>query len=79
MLSLYVCILIDCSMSSILFELKEQVAIITLNRPEKLNSFNRDMALMMQKKLDDCISNEVRAVYITGVGKGLARDRTLLK
>ena len=64
-------------MSSILFELKEQVAIITLNRPEKLNSFNRDMALMMQKKLDDCISNEVRAVYITGAGKGFSAGQDL--
>src|SRR6478736_5225181 len=64
-------------MSSILFELKDQVAIITLNRPEKLNSINRDMALLMQKRLDECISNNVRAVYITGSGKGFSAGQDL--
>ena len=64
-------------MSSILFELKEQVAIITLNRPDKLNSFNREMALRMQQRLDECISNNVRAVYITGSGKGFSAGQDL--
>jgi 2-(1,2-epoxy-1,2-dihydrophenyl)acetyl-CoA isomerase len=30
-------------MSSILFEIKQHIAYITLNRPEKFNSFNREM------------------------------------
>src|ERR1043165_8403842 len=64
-------------MSSILFEIKNNVAIITLNRPEKLNSFNREMALAMQKALDDCNSKEVRAVYITGAGKGFCAGQDL--
>jgi 2-(1,2-epoxy-1,2-dihydrophenyl)acetyl-CoA isomerase len=64
-------------MSSILFEVKNSVAIITLNRPEKLNSFNREMALAMQKALDDCNSKEVRAVYITGAGKGFCAGQDL--
>lgn len=64
-------------MSSILFEVKNNVAIITLNRPEKLNSFNREMALAMQKALDDCNSKEVRAVYITGAGKGFCAGQDL--
>jgi 2-(1,2-epoxy-1,2-dihydrophenyl)acetyl-CoA isomerase len=64
-------------MSSILFELKNNVAVITLNRPEKLNSFNREMALTMQKALDDCNSKEVRAVYITGAGKGFCAGQDL--
>jgi 2-(1,2-epoxy-1,2-dihydrophenyl)acetyl-CoA isomerase len=64
-------------MSSILFEVKNSVAVITLNRPEKLNSFNREMALAMQKALDDCNSKEVRAVYITGAGKGFCAGQDL--
>src|SRR6187402_2950830 len=64
-------------MSSILFEIKNSVGIITLNRPDKLNSFNREMALLMQEKLDECKSNEVRCVYITGAGKGFSAGQDL--
>lgn len=64
-------------MSSILFEIKNAVGIITLNRPDKLNSFNREMALLMQQKLDECKRPEVRAVYITGAGKGFSAGQDL--
>jgi len=64
-------------MSSILFEIKDSVGYITLNRPEKLNAFNREMALLMQEKLDECQSKEVRAVYITGAGKGFSAGQDL--
>ncbi|MCE3282796.1 MAG: 2-(1,2-epoxy,2-dihydrophenyl)acetyl-CoA isomerase [Chitinophagaceae bacterium] len=64
-------------MSAILFEVRNHVAVITLNRPEKLNSFNREMALSLQKALDDCNSKEVRAVYITGAGKGFCAGQDL--
>jgi 2-(1,2-epoxy-1,2-dihydrophenyl)acetyl-CoA isomerase len=64
-------------MSSILFEIRNHVAIITLNRPNKLNSFNREMALELQKALDNCNSKEVRAVYITGAGKGFCAGQDL--
>ena len=64
-------------MSPILFEVKNSVGIITINRPDKLNSFNREMALMMQDKLDECKSKEVRCVYITGAGKGFSAGQDL--
>jgi len=64
-------------MSSILFEIKNSVGIITLNRPDKLNSFNREMALLMQDKLDECKSQEIRCVYITGAGKGFSAGQDL--
>jgi len=64
-------------MSSILFEIKNSIGIITLNRPDKLNSFNREMALLMQDKLDECKSSEVRCVYITGAGKGFSAGQDL--
>jgi len=64
-------------MSPIFFEIKNSIGIITLNRPDKLNSFNRDMALLMQDKLDECKSNEIRCVYITGAGKGFSAGQDL--
>lgn len=64
-------------MASILFEIKNSIGFITLNRPEKLNSFNREMALLLQEKLDACRSKEVRCVYITGAGKGFSAGQDL--
>jgi 2-(1,2-epoxy-1,2-dihydrophenyl)acetyl-CoA isomerase len=65
-------------MSSILFEIKHGVASITLNRPEKFNSFNREMALLMQARLDECASvHDVRCVYITGAGKAFSAGQDI--
>jgi 2-(1,2-epoxy-1,2-dihydrophenyl)acetyl-CoA isomerase len=65
-------------MSSILFEIKDRVAFITLNRPDKLNSFTREMALLLQNRLDECASlHEVRAVYLTGAGKAFSAGQDL--
>jgi 2-(1,2-epoxy-1,2-dihydrophenyl)acetyl-CoA isomerase len=65
-------------MSSILFEIKNSVAIITLNRPDKFNSFNREMALLMQKYLDECaILSTIRAVLITGNGKAFSAGQDI--
>ena len=65
-------------MSSITFEIKDQIAFITLNRPEKLNAFNREMALLLQQRLDECASlHEVRAVYLTGAGKAFSAGQDL--
>ena len=64
-------------MSSILFELKNNIAFITLNRPDKLNTFNRDMSLQLQEKLDECKDNEIRSVYITGAGKAFSAGQDL--
>ena len=65
-------------MSSILFEIKEHVAIIILNRPEKYNAFNGEMAISMQEKLDECKeSKNIRAVYITGAGNAFSSGQDL--
>jgi len=64
-------------LSSILFSVENSVATITLNRPDKLNSFNREMALLLQSKLDECIADEVRCVYITGAGKAFSAGQDL--
>jgi 2-(1,2-epoxy-1,2-dihydrophenyl)acetyl-CoA isomerase len=65
-------------MSFILFEIRNNVGVITLNRPEKFHSLNREMALAMQKALDDCASdNNIRAVYITATGKAFCAGQDL--
>lgn len=65
-------------MPSILFEVNNNVALITLNRPEKFNSFNREMALLLQKILDDCAEDKnTRAIYLTGNGKSFCAGQDL--
>jgi 2-(1,2-epoxy-1,2-dihydrophenyl)acetyl-CoA isomerase len=63
---------------SILFDIKDNVAIITLNRPDRYNAFNREMALSLQEKLDECkVTKDIRAVYITGAGKAFSSGQDL--
>jgi 2-(1,2-epoxy-1,2-dihydrophenyl)acetyl-CoA isomerase len=65
-------------MPSILFEIEKSIAFITLNRPEKLNAFNRDMALALQKVLDECDKHDhIRCVFITGAGKAFCAGQDL--
>ena len=65
-------------MSTILFEIKGNVAVITLNRPDKFNSFNREMALELQQRLDDCAADsDIRCIYLTGGGKAFCAGQDL--
>lgn len=66
-------------MSSILFEIKNGVAwVLPWNRPDKFNSFNREMALLMQAKLDEAaLPHEVRCIYITGSGKAFSAGQDI--
>ena len=66
-------------MSSILFEISNSIGFITLNRPDKLNSFNREMALLMQDALDLCKEKNVRCVYISGAGKAFSAGQDLVE
>ena len=58
-------------MSSVLYEIKNSVAVITLNRPEKYNAVNdsltESLTLYLSKAKKD---QEVRAIVITGAGNG---------
>jgi len=65
-------------MNTILFKIENNIAFLTLNRPEKFNSFNREMALELQQRLDDCEKDEnVRCIYITGTGKAFCAGQDL--
>ena len=62
----------------ILFEIKNQVATLTLNRPERYHSFIREMALDLQEKLEICKNdNNIRAIVITGTGKAFCAGQDL--
>lgn len=59
-------------------EMEGSVFKITLNRPDKFNSFNREMALQMQAALDKAAADSaIRAVYITGEGKAFCAGQDL--
>jgi 2-(1,2-epoxy-1,2-dihydrophenyl)acetyl-CoA isomerase len=60
------------------FTIENGIGLITLNRPEKFNSFNRDMSFMLQKALDECYTNEsIRCVLLTGEGKAFSAGQDL--
>lgn len=65
-------------MSTIITRTENNVAYITLNRPDKFNSFNREMALALQQELDRCAGAEdIRAIYLTGEGKAFCAGQDL--
>ncbi|TNE72824.1 MAG: 2-(1,2-epoxy-1,2-dihydrophenyl)acetyl-CoA isomerase [Bacteroidetes bacterium] len=63
---------------SILVENKGGVRVLTMNRPEVFNSFNREMALSLQNELDQAEQDDtVRAIVITGSGKAFCAGQDL--
>ena len=53
-------------------------ATITLNRPDKLNSFNREMALETIDALERCMDDDsIRAVMLTGEGRAFCAGQDL--
>ncbi|MBI1287829.1 MAG: 2-(1,2-epoxy-1,2-dihydrophenyl)acetyl-CoA isomerase [Flavobacteriales bacterium] len=60
------------------FHIQDGVALIELNRPDKLNSFNNSMGSNLQTALDHCMENdEVRCVLLTGAGRGFCAGQDL--
>ena len=65
-------------MKHLLFENKDGVAKLTLNRPKAFNSFNREMAFELQDALDTCAKDEsIRAILLTGNGKAFCAGQDL--
>jgi enoyl-CoA hydratase/carnithine racemase len=60
-------------MTDILFEIKDQIAIITFNRPEVLNVFRRAMFQRLLGLLDDAANDDsIRVVLMTGAGRAFS-------
>lgn len=65
-------------MSTIISRVEHNIAYLTLNRPDKFNSFNREMAMALQQELDKCKNDDtVRAIYLTGEGKAFCAGQDL--
>ena len=65
-------------MSNIDFKIENGVGLIKLNRPDKFNSFVRQMAFDLQARLDECEENmDVRSIYITAEGKAFCAGQDL--
>ena len=65
-------------MNNIQYTVTDNVATITLDRPDKFNSFIRPMALAMQEALDKAAQDEsVRCIVITGSGKAFSAGQDL--
>jgi enoyl-CoA hydratase/carnithine racemase len=64
--------------STILYDLKDSILTITLNRPEILNAFNRDMMTEMIDALEKADADDnVRAIIVTGAGRGFCAGADL--
>src|SRR3569832_1506132 len=66
------------SYETILFEIAEGAAILTLNRPERLNSFT----VQMHGEVADALTSverdpEIRALLLTGAGRGFCAGQDL--
>ena len=63
---------------TIRFEVRDRAARLTLNRPERLNSFNVQMHTEVREALDRVQGDEeIRALLITGAGRGFCAGQDL--
>jgi 2-(1,2-epoxy-1,2-dihydrophenyl)acetyl-CoA isomerase len=63
---------------TILFDVKDGVARITLNRPDKMNSFNAKMHEELRAALESIgTANKARVVVLTGAGRGFCAGQDL--
>lgn len=71
-------VIADMTESSILTERQGAVRRITLNRPDKLNSFTRDMLSELDDALTDIANDaEARVLVITGSGRAFCAGQDL--
>ncbi len=59
------------------FDASSRVATVTLNRPDKLNSFTRAMHRELSAALDEVVAAGARALVLTGAGRGFCAGQDL--
>ncbi len=65
------------SYETILFSVDRGVARLTLNRPEKLNSFNTQMHEEVRHALENLNRSDARVLVLTGAGRGFCAGQDL--
>ena len=66
--------------STLLFERRAHVALVTLNRPDRLNALNRQMVDELRAAaLAIAADRQIRAVLLTGAGRGFSSGADLLQ
>ena len=64
--------------STVLFEVRDSVALVTLNRAQALNSFTRQMHEELRAALDRITADKsIRAAVLTGAGRGFCAGADL--
>ncbi|MDA1075456.1 MAG: enoyl-CoA hydratase-related protein [Proteobacteria bacterium] len=67
------------STPELLVEQKDRIAIITLNRPERLNAISRDMLNELSAKMVEANRDpEIRCIVLTGAGRGFCSGLDLI-
>jgi enoyl-CoA hydratase len=63
---------------TIIYEKKDHVAVVTLNRPERLNAINAQMSIDMADALADAESDKsINVLILTGAGRGFCAGADL--
>lgn len=66
------------SYNNILFEIADGIATLTLNRPDKLNSFTAEMHAEVRAALEQAANEKsVRVLVLTGAGRGFCAGQDL--
>jgi 2-(1,2-epoxy-1,2-dihydrophenyl)acetyl-CoA isomerase len=65
------------SNETILFEIESGIARLTLNRPDKLNSFNTQMHGEVRQALAAIPGSDARVLVLTGAGRGFCAGQDL--
>lgn len=63
--------------NTILLEIANNIGRITLNRPERLNSFNKLMHAELREALDAVSNSGARVLVVTGAGRGFCAGQDL--
>ena len=62
----------------VLFEKKDGIAKITLNRPDRLNAVTPELSARLKENIDDaCKDDEIKVIVITGAGRGFCAGADL--